>query len=82
MAKMGKGSLAAAWRQGLKELGTVAAKPLPDSIQVDEPGQVWSVTTGEVTLDRTKAEPAPVKAVQKIERGMSKDAPEPEPDLE
>ena len=41
------GFLAAAWRQGIKELG-VALKAFPDSISIDEPGTMYSPTQGEI----------------------------------
>jgi hypothetical protein len=45
------GTLAAAARQGVDELGT-ALKAFPDSIQVNEPGTLWHPTQGEIAADR------------------------------
>jgi hypothetical protein len=45
--KIGAGALAAAMRQGGKEIGT-ALKAFPDSISVDEPGTALSPTQGEI----------------------------------
>jgi hypothetical protein len=45
--KIGAGALAAALRQGGKELGT-ALKPFPESIAVDEPGTILHPTQGEI----------------------------------
>jgi hypothetical protein len=45
------GHLAAAWRQGIDEIG-MALKPFPDSIQVDEPGTLWNPTQGEIANAR------------------------------
>jgi hypothetical protein len=47
------GTLAAAWRQGLKELGNTFGQMLPDSNTVQqEPGSVWSPTQGEIAASR------------------------------
>lgn len=47
--KIGEGALAAAWRQGLKEVGQ-ALKALPDSMPiVEEPGTLGNVTPQVVT---------------------------------
>lgn len=43
----GDRAVAAAWRQGLDELGA-ATKPFPDSIQIDESGSLWNPTQGEI----------------------------------
>jgi hypothetical protein len=48
------GTLAAAGRQGLDELGA-ALKALPDTIQVQEPGTVWNPTQGEIAANRDTA---------------------------
>jgi hypothetical protein len=45
------GTLAAAFRQGIAELGA-ALKAFPDSIQVSEPGTLWHPTQGEIASDR------------------------------
>jgi hypothetical protein len=45
------GALAAAWRQGAKELGE-ALKAFPDSIQVLELGTVFTPTPGEISKGR------------------------------
>ena len=45
--KIGTGALAAAVRQGAKELGTTV-KAFPDAISVDEPGTIFSPTQGEI----------------------------------
>jgi len=45
--KIGAGALSAAVRQGAGEIGT-ALKAFPDSIQVDEPGAIFSPTQGEI----------------------------------
>lgn len=42
--KIGSGALQAFLRQGVKELGVVLGKATPETPQVDEPGQLWSVT--------------------------------------
>ena len=47
------GTLAAAARQGADELGA-ALKAFPDSIQVQETGQLWSPTQGEIAADRSQ----------------------------
>ena len=46
------GVLWAAWRQGLAELGTAVSKPLPDSIQVDVPGQIGQPVSMEVYQEK------------------------------
>lgn len=45
--KLGAGVMPAALRQGAKELAT-ALKPFPESISVDEPGQMFTPTQGEI----------------------------------
>ena len=45
--KVGAGALAAAGRQGAKELGE-ALKAFPDSISVSEPGTAFNPTQGEI----------------------------------
>jgi len=45
------GTLAAAGRQGLDEIGA-ALKPFPDSIQTQESGTVWNPTQGEIAAAR------------------------------
>jgi hypothetical protein len=45
------GTLAAAWRQGLDEIGA-ALKAFPESIQVSELGTIGSPTPGEIGLQR------------------------------
>jgi hypothetical protein len=45
--KLGEGALAAAWRQGLGEIGQ-ALKAFPDSIQVIEAGQLGTATPATV----------------------------------
>lgn len=45
------GTIAAAWRQGIKELGE-ALKPFPESIQVQEVGTIFSPTQGEIAASR------------------------------
>jgi len=45
------GTLAAAGRQGIDELG-MALKAFPDSIQVQESGSIWNPTQGEIAADR------------------------------
>jgi hypothetical protein len=47
------GILAAAFRQGIDELGA-ALKPFPESIQVQESGALWNPTQGEIAADRQK----------------------------
>jgi hypothetical protein len=46
------GTLAAAWRQGLGELGE-ALKAFPDSIQVRELGSIGAPTPGEISMQRS-----------------------------
>lgn len=46
--KLGAGVLAAAGRQGFKELGAALGRMSPDSISVDEPGGMFSPTQGEI----------------------------------
>lgn len=48
------GHLAAAFRQGIDELG-VALKPLPDSIQAQEAGTIFNPTQGEIAADRKES---------------------------
>jgi hypothetical protein len=50
-AAMKDGTLAAAWRQGLGELGQ-ALKAFPDSIQHHELGTIGSPTPGEIAQGR------------------------------
>jgi cystathionine beta-lyase family protein involved in aluminum resistance len=45
------GTLAAAGRMGLDELGT-ALKPFPESIQTQESGSIWNPTQGEIAASR------------------------------
>jgi hypothetical protein len=45
------GTLAAAARQGADEMG-VALKAFPEAIQIQETGQLWSPTQGEVAASR------------------------------
>ena len=45
------GTLAAAGRQGVDELGA-ALKAFPDTIQASELGTLWSPTPGEIAADR------------------------------
>ena len=45
------GTLEAAGRQGLDELGA-ALKAFPDSIQVQESGTIWNPTQGEIAASR------------------------------
>lgn len=45
------GHLAAAFRQGIGELGE-ALKPFPESIQASEHGTLWNPTQGEIAADR------------------------------
>src|SRR5688572_20920212 len=53
------GTLAAAFRQGIDELGE-ALKPFPQSIQVQESGSIWNPTQGEIAAARTPDEqPSP-----------------------
>ena len=52
MASPSDGTLAAAGRQGLDELGA-ALKAFPDAIQVQETGTVWNPTPGEVQAKRS-----------------------------
>jgi hypothetical protein len=60
-AAMKGGELQAAFRQGANELGA-ALKAFPDSIQVDEPGQVFNPLYSDIAADkRARAEgPEPV----------------------
>ena len=48
------GTLAAAGRQGIDELG-VALKAFPDAVQVQETGTLWNPTQGEIAADRKQA---------------------------
>lgn len=50
-AVMADGTIEAAGRQGLGELGQ-ALKAFPDSIQVQEPGTIFNPTQGEIAADR------------------------------
>lgn len=50
-AVMADGTLAAAGRQGIDEIG-VALKAFPDTIQVFETGTIWNPTPGEVGNNR------------------------------
>lgn len=52
------GTLAAAFRQGIDELGT-ALKAFPDSIQVQESGSIWNPTQGEIAAARKDTLPSP-----------------------
>ena len=45
------GTLAAAGRQGIDELGA-ALKAFPDAIQAQETGTIWNPTQGEIAADR------------------------------
>jgi hypothetical protein len=47
------GMLAAAFRQGIDELGE-ALKPFPQSIQVQESGSIWNPTQGEIASARAE----------------------------
>jgi hypothetical protein len=64
--KVGAGSFAAFLRQGALALGTAAAKPLPESIQVDVPGQMF--------------QPVPQQVWQEKQRDTQKTDPESEMD--
>jgi hypothetical protein len=50
----GDRAVAAAWRQGLDELGTAFGKALPDSMQIDESGSLWNPTQGEIASAATE----------------------------
>ena len=56
-AVMKDGTLAAAGRQGIDELG-MALKPFPDSIQSTVPGTIWNPTQGEIAASRSNANAA------------------------
>ena len=45
------GTLAAAGRQGIDEIG-VALKAFPDAIQTQESGAIWNPTQGEIAASR------------------------------
>jgi len=47
------GTLAAAGRQGLDELGA-ALKAFPDAIQTHESGSIWNPTQGEIAASRSR----------------------------
>ena len=47
------GTLAAAGRQGLDELGA-ALKAFPDAIQTQETGSIWNPTQGEIAASRSR----------------------------
>lgn len=51
---MQDGTLAAAGRQGIGELGA-ALKAFPDAIQAHETGSIWHPTQGEVAADRKES---------------------------
>ena len=51
-AVMQDGYLAAAGRQGVKELATAFGQMWPDSIHVNEPGSIFSPTQGEIAAAR------------------------------
>lgn len=52
-APIGTGAVNAFIRQGFKELGAVAGKAFPDSVQIDEPGTAFNLTPGIVTSQMT-----------------------------
>jgi hypothetical protein len=49
------GALAAAGRQGLKELGDAFGVMTPESIQVSEPGAVWNPLYSDIAADRRES---------------------------
>jgi hypothetical protein len=55
-AVMADGTIAAAGRMGIDELGA-ALKAFPDAIQVSEIGSIWSPTQGEVAAARADDTP-------------------------
>lgn len=70
------GTLAAAGRQGVDELG-MALKAFPDSIQSTVPGTIWNPTQGEIAANRSN-QPAgsnvhasPLPSPSEIARGNS-----------
>jgi hypothetical protein len=50
-AAMKGGELQAAFRQGFNEIGA-ALKPFPDSLQVDDPGQVFNPLYSDIAADK------------------------------
>ena len=75
--KIGSGALAAAVRQGWKELGAAFGKAFPDSVQVDEAGTIGNITPVEVYQSKQQD----VQKVVKLEKGQTvhgpkKDGPE------
>lgn len=76
-AIMKDGTIAAAGRQGVSELGE-ALKAFPDSIQVREVGTIFAPTQGEIAEDRKMAELSPSEIAQDqtpstIEQGQDHD---------
>ena len=63
---MRDGTIAAAGRMGIDELGA-ALKAFPDSIQQQETGSIWNPTQGEVALARAD-HPEPTVEPVKIDR--------------
>jgi hypothetical protein len=62
-AIMKDGTIAAAGRQGIAELGE-ALKAFPDSIQVREVGTIFAPTQGEIAEDRKAIEMSPAEIAQ------------------
>lgn len=58
--KLGEGALAAAWRQGHKEVGQML-KAFPDSIMVEEPGQMNNPTSHGISQQSGYVQPVSSK---------------------
>jgi hypothetical protein len=73
MAKIGAGVLSAAVRQGADEIG-VMLKAFPDSIQVSEPGTMWSPLPSEIA-EANRGEPLETRLAKLMERTAEKQEP-------
>ena len=58
-AVMRDGTIAAFFRQGVKELGEAFGQMLPDSIQVSEPGSVWNPLYSDIAADKRQMQELP-----------------------
>lgn len=71
------GHLAAAWRQGIGELGQ-ALRAFPEAIQVHEPGAIWNPTQGEIAADRRES-PVSIRSPGEIAAKARENVSAPEP---
>ncbi|MCA9217975.1 MAG: hypothetical protein KDB27_33120 [Planctomycetales bacterium] len=75
--KLGEGALAAAWRQGHKEIGQML-KAFPDSILIEEPGQMNNPTSHGVSQQAGYVQPVSSVArhVQDVQASVTNNEPQ------